>query len=118
MEDQHPTAIHWEGNSKAVLSDFPAEVKATLGYSLRRLQNGQTPTCDTRAMSSIGSGVWELKTDDARTWYRLLYLSKIGNVIYVLHAFEKASTKTSQRDIDTAKARLKEVRQRIREQKG
>jgi phage-related protein len=109
--------IHWEGDSKDVLSGFPFDVKLTLGYSLRRLQNGELPACDTRSMSSIGSGVWELKTDDERTWYRLLYLTRIGNTLYVLHCFEKDSAKTDKRDINIAKQRLSDVLQRIQDQK-
>lgn len=110
--------IHWEGNSKEILSDFPLEVKSTFGYSLRRLQNGELPLCSVRAMGSVGKGVWELKTDDARTWYRLMYLTKIEGIIYVLHAFEKDSARTDRRDIEIARDRLKSVLQRIRDRKG
>ena len=108
--------IAWEGDSKEVLSAFPSEVKGTLGFSLRRLQKGELPRCGVRPMASVGKGVWELKTDDARTWYRVLYLSQIHGVIYVLHAFEKDSAKTDRRDIEIAKDRLKAVHQRLREE--
>jgi phage-related protein len=81
----------------------------------RRLQNGELPTCDTRSMPAIGKGVWELKESDERAWYRVLYLSKVRDVIYVLHCFEKESRKTDKRDIATARSRLKQVLQRIRE---
>ena len=109
------TEIAWEGDSKEVLSAFPAEVKSTFGFSLRRLQQGELPRCAVRPMASVGKGVWELKTDDARTWYRVMYLSQIRGVIYVLHAFEKDSTKTDRRDVEIAKDRLKVVQQRLRE---
>ncbi len=46
-----------------------------------------------------------------------MYLSVIDNVIHILHCFEKDSRKTDRRDIETAKARLKEVRQRLRAQR-
>jgi phage-related protein len=68
-------------------------------------------------MRSIGAGVYELKEADERTWYRAIYLSRIGNVIYVLHCFEKDSRKTDRRDIEIAGQRLKLVRQRIQEQR-
>jgi phage-related protein len=38
--------------------------------------------------------VSELKKADERAWYRAIYLSKVGNTIYVLHCFEKKSRKT------------------------
>lgn len=112
-KDRKPADIHWEGDSKEILSGFPRDVKLSLGYSLRRLQNGESPTCDVRSMSSIGKGVWELKESDERTWYRVVYLSRIGNVIYVLHCFEKETRKTDKRDIATARSRLKQVLMRI-----
>jgi phage-related protein len=109
--------LHFEGDSLEVLSHFPDEVKRALGFSLRQLQVGREPTSQTRNMNSIGSGVYELKEADERAWYRAIYLSKVGNAIYVLHCFEKESRKTDRRDIEVARLRLKFVRQRIREQK-
>lgn len=108
-----PAEIHWEGDSKEVLSGFPRAVKLSLGYSLRRLQNGEFPACDARSMPSLGKGVWELKEADERTWYRAIYLSRSRNVIYVLHCFEKDRRKTDPRDIATARSRLKQVLKRI-----
>jgi phage-related protein len=116
--DAAPTNIAWEGDSKDVLSRFPAEVKSTLGFSLRQVQNGRLPRCEHRPMPSVGKGVWELKDGDARTWYRVMYLARINNIIHVLHCFEKDSRKTDRRDIAVAKTRLSEVQQRLREQKN
>ena len=59
-----------------------------------------------RRMESIGKGVWELKTADERTWYRVIYLTRIGDALYVLHAFEKSSRKTDRRDLEIAKSRI------------
>jgi phage-related protein len=101
-----------------VLSGFPDEVKRALGFSLRQLQIGREPTSQTRSMSSIGSGVYELKEADERAWYRAIYLSKVGNTIYVLHCFEKESRKTDRRDIEVAGQRLKVVKQRMQEQRA
>ena len=47
----------------------------------------------------------------------VVYLSKIGSVIYVLHCFEKESRKTDKRDIATARVRLKQVLKRTQEEK-
>ena len=110
--------IHWEGDSKEVLSGFPSDVKLGLGYSLRRLHNGEFPACETRSMPSIGKGVWELKESDERAWYRVVYLTKIGGVIHVLYCFEKESRRTDKRDVATARARLKQVLNRIQGDKN
>ena len=109
--------IHWEGDSKGVLASFPEQVRGDLGFALYELQQGREPAIETRRMESIGAGVFELKEADERTWYRVLYLSKIDNVIYVLQCFEKQSRKTDKRDLNLAKERLSRVRQRIQEQK-
>jgi predicted XRE-type DNA-binding protein/putative component of toxin-antitoxin plasmid stabilization module len=69
-------------------------------------------------LSSVGTGVWELKEGDSRTWYRIMYLARIENVVHVLHCFEKDSRKTDRRDIQTARARLSHALQRIKERKG
>jgi phage-related protein len=110
--------LHFEGDSLEVLSSFPDQVKRVLGFSLRQLQIGREPTSQTRSMSSIGSGVFELKEADERAWYRAIYLSKVGNTIYVLHCFEKESRKTDRRDIEVASQRFKLVRQRFQEQRS
>jgi phage-related protein len=108
--------IGWEGDSKDVLSAFPEDAKQNLGFQLRLLQQGQQPT-DYRPMSSIGPGVFELRDQDERAWYRLIYLSRVRDVIHVLHCFEKKSRETPVKEIGTARKRLKAVRERITEEK-
>jgi len=67
-ENPQPSAeVHFEGDSLEVLAAFPSEVKQALGFALRQLQIGREPTCQTRNMSSIGPGVYELKEADERT---------------------------------------------------
>jgi phage-related protein len=117
-EEPEQAELHFEGDSLEVLSRFPDEIKRALGFSLRQLQIGRQPSSPTRSMRSIGPGVFELKEADERTWYRTIYLSKLGNVIHVLHCFEKDSRKTDQRDIEIARNRLKMVRRRLEEQKN
>ncbi len=118
-DDQEAIAnISWEGDSKDVLAGFPDDIRADLGYSLWELQCGAMPSSGTRRMQSIGPGVYELKEADERAWYRVVYLSKIGDTIYVLHCFEKRSRKTDSRDLATAKTRLASVKQRLQEQRA
>jgi phage-related protein len=116
-DSQEAAELHFEGDSLEVLSGFPDEVKRALGFSLRQLQIGREPTSQTRNMSSIGPGVYELKEANERAWYRAIYLSKVDNRIYVLHCFEKKSRKTDRRDIEVARQRLKLVGQRLQEQR-
>jgi phage-related protein len=117
-EEPQQVELHFEGDSLEILSSFPDEIKRAFGFSLRQLQLGRPPTSATRSMASIGPGVFELKEADERTWYRTICLSKVGNVIHVIHCFEKDSRKTDRRDIEIARKRLKMVRQRVGEQKS
>jgi len=109
-------AIAWEGDSLNVISGFPNEVKQNLGYQLRLLQKGERPT-DYRPVTSIGSGVFELRDEDERAWYRVIYLSRIKDVIHVLHCFEKKSREIPKNDIQVAQQRLKAGKARIAEER-
>jgi|SRR5580704_11418209 phage-related protein len=108
--------IAWEGDSKEVISSFPSTAKSNLGFDLRLLQQGQEPT-DYRPMSSVGPGVFELRDQDERAWYRVIYLSRVRDVIHVLHCFEKKSRETPMKEINTARRRLKAVRARMMQEK-
>ena len=108
--------VAWEGGSREVLSAFPEGVKQNLGFELWRLQQGIKPG-DYRPLPSIGTGVFELRDQDERAWYRVVYLSRINDVIYVLHCFEKKSREMPRKEFEKAKQRLKAVRARLAEEK-
>jgi len=83
---------------------------------LRLLQQGQQPT-DYRPMSTVGPGVFELRDQDERAWCRVIYLSRVRDVVHVLHCFEKKSRETPTREINTARRRLKAVKERMAEER-
>lgn|SRR5208282_1666019 len=93
-------AVAWEGDSKETLQSFPEDVRQNFGFQLWQLQQGERPS-DYRPLPSIGSGVFELRDQDERAWYRVVYLSRVDDVIYVPHCFEKRAArcrgKTSRR---------------------
>ncbi len=68
-------------------------------------------------MPSVAAGVFELKDDDENKWYRLVYLARIKDTIYVLHCFEKDTAKTEKRDLAIAEKRWKQVQERLREER-
>jgi phage-related protein len=109
-------AIAWEGDSKDVISSFPDGVKENLGFQLRLLQQGEQPT-NYRPVTSIGPGVFELRDEDKRAWYRVIYLSRIHDVIHVLHCFEKKGREIPRNDFNLAQQRLRAVQVRIREER-
>jgi phage-related protein len=66
---------------------------------------------DWKPMREIGVGVCEIRVHTA-VEHRLVYVARFEEAVYVLHAFEKRSRKTSSRDIEIARRRLAEVLQR------
>jgi phage-related protein len=105
------------GDSRQVLRDWPEEIRASVGQSLRLLQQGLPGALDIRPMQSIGKSVFELKDADERAWYRVIYLARIEDRIYILDCFTKSSRKTARNDLDTAKTRLAHVQQQLREER-
>ena len=65
---------------------------------------------DSKTMPSVGTGVREIRIRQASGPYRIIYLTTIGDVVHVLHAFQKKTQATAKRDIDLAKVRLKQIR--------
>ena len=105
--------VEWEGDSREVVRTFPSQARLNLGADLRRLQQGKDPE-NWCPMPSIAPGVGELKDQDEKTWYRVIYYTKVKGMIYVLHAFEKTSRKTEKRNRRTAEQRLKALLSRLR----
>lgn len=104
--------VVWEGNSREILQSFPEGARENLGFDLWRLQQGERPG-DYRPVPSIGVGVFELRDQDERAWYRIVYLSRTSDVIYVLHCFEKKGREILRREFEVAKQRLKNVKARL-----
>ena len=58
-------------------------------------------------MSTVGAGAGEIRINDEAGIYRVIYVAKFEDAVYVLHAFEKKTRKTRKADIALAKARYK-----------
>ena len=57
-------------------------------------------------MQSVGPGVREIRVQTALE-HRVLYVAKFAEAVYVLHAFEKGTRKTPQRDVELARQRYR-----------
>jgi len=86
------------------------------GFELWQLQQGERPL-NYRPLPSVGSGVFELRDQDERGWYRVVYLSRIADVIYVLHCFEKKSREMPGKDFQKSKQRFRAVKARLAQEK-
>jgi len=107
MEKEKP--IYWVGSSLKDLLALPNEVKKDAGYQLHRVQNGLEPE-NWKPFQEVGSGVKEIRVYDENGAFRVMYVAKFSERIYVLHAFQKKTQKTNQNDINIAKARYKAIK--------
>ena len=89
------------------LRNFPDEARRAAGFELRAVQNGLEPS-DWKPMHVIGSGVKEIRIRVLGEW-RVIYVTKLRDAVYVLHAFQKKARKASQHDIDLARQRYRQI---------
>ena len=104
--------IEFLGTSLKSVREFPALAKREAGYQLDRVQHGLDPT-DWKPMKSIGQGVREIRIRQEGQ-YRVIYVTSFEEKVYVVHAFQKKTQKTSKQDLDAAKRAFKEVLERQR----
>jgi len=100
--------LEFLGDSKKSLKAFPAMAQSKLGFELKRVQAGLQPR-DSKPMKSIGAGVEEIRTWVESGTYRVIYIARRPEAVYVLHAFQKKSQVTSQSDLELARKRLTEL---------
>lgn len=84
--------IDWRGSSLEDLKGFTDDAKRTAGFELNKVQNGHEPT-DWKPISDWGAGVAEIRIRDIDGIYRVVYVAKFEEKIYVLHCFQKKNTK-------------------------
>ncbi len=107
MEPQKKPVI-FLGSTLDNLRDFPEDARTDCGYQLDKVQSGEQPD-DFKPMVAVGKGVEEIRVRDDNGIYRVIYAARVEEAVYVLHAFQKKTEKTSQKDIDLAKMRFKEM---------
>lgn len=72
------------------------------------MQNGLESE-DFKPMSAVGSGVQEVRIKDEAGIFRVLYIAKFEDAVYVLHCFRKKSERTAKSDLDLASKRYAEL---------
>jgi phage-related protein len=102
------------GSSLKDLTAFPLPARRVTGHALRLAQQGARHA-DARPMHGFGSAqVLEIPVDHATDTYRTMYTVSLGDVVYVLHAFQKKSTqgsKTPRRHLETIARRLAQAQE-------
>jgi phage-related protein len=99
--------VVWLADSKEQLSRFPDAARTVAGFELWEVQQGNEPS-DSKPMPSVGLGVKEIRVRVGGA-YRVIYLAKFAEAVYVLHAFQKKAQKTPKPDINLARTRFREL---------
>ena len=97
----------WLGSSRRDIRTFPPPARRVAGFQLLRVQQGLEPN-DWKPMASIGAGVQEIRIH-TETEYRVCYIARFLEGVYVLHVFEKRTKKTTRSDIELARTRYREL---------
>ena len=91
-------------STREEMRSFPDEVRREAGFQLDRVQRGLAPR-SFDALPEIGSGVMEIKIDEGGDTYRVVYVAKFEEAVYILDAFQKKSPR--------GKRLPKDVRERL-----
>jgi len=118
---QELRSLRWIGSAKKDLLAMPDEVQQVFGFALFNAQIGSLHP-SAKPLKGFGSaGILEIVEDRRGNAYRAVYTVRFANAVYVLHCFQKKSTRgieTSKRDLDLIRERLKEAEARSREVEG
>lgn len=106
MDDEKE--IRWVGSAYNDLLTFPSEPRREAGFQLGKVQAGLDPA-DWKPFDEIGAGVKEIRIRDSSGIYRVIYVAKFEEAIYVLHCFQKKTQATSKKDKAIAGARYRAV---------
>jgi phage-related protein len=102
--------LQWVGSAKKDLLAMPDDVKDVFGFALHLAQVGKKHDQAKPLKGFGGAGVLEVVEDHIGDTFRAVYTVKLANAVYVLHCFQKKSTRgieTPKPDIDLIRERLK-----------
>ena len=97
--------LKFMGSILVDLANFPEAAKKAAGFELWQVQVGAMPS-DFKPMPAVGAGAYEVRIKVQGQW-RVIYVAKQEDAVYVLHCFHKTTPKTAKRDIDLAAKRYK-----------
>lgn len=100
--------IRWVGSSYDDLRAFPSSARKEAGFQLGKVQAGLDPS-DWKPFDDVGPGTKEIRIKEASGIFRVLFVAKFDEAVYVLHCFRKKTQATSKRDKDIAEARYRAV---------
>ena len=113
--------VRWIGTSLRDLRSFPSSVRREIGHAVFTAQEGKTDPAAKPLKGFGGASVMEIVASHHGNAWRAVYTVRFQNAIYVLHAFQKKSTKgiaTPTREIELIRQRLAEAERDHRERQN
>jgi phage-related protein len=104
----HFKPVEFRGSALEDLRAFPNAARREAGHQLDQVQHGREPD-DWKPMNTVGRGVREIRIRDAAGAFRMLYVAKFEDAVYVLHCFQKKTQKTNKADLDLAGQRYRDL---------
>ena len=101
--------LKFVGSSLSDLRAFPAEARRPAGFELWQVQCGLMPS-DFKPLLGVGPGAYEIRVHVEGEW-RVIYVAKFSDNVYVLHAFQKKTRKTRKEDIELANRRYRQIKE-------
>ena len=108
--------LSWLADSRSTVKSFPTGVQDDIGFALYVAQLAEM-NAKAKPLHGLGGGVMEIAASDESGTYRAVYTVSIGDVIYVIHAFQKkskAGIATPQSEIELVRQRLKQLRSEVK----
>jgi phage-related protein len=116
-----PKPVRWIGPSLRDLRSFPQAVRIDIGHALFAAQKGETDPAAKPLKGFGGASVLEIVASHHGDAWRAVYTVRFQDAVYVLHVFQKKSTKgiaTPTREIQLIKQRLAEAERDHRERQN
>jgi phage-related protein len=88
--------VEFRGSALEDLRAFPETARRAAGYQLDQVQHGREPD-DWKPMNTVGRGVREIRIRDAAGAFRVLYVAKFEDAVYVLHVSRRRPRKPAKR---------------------
>ncbi len=90
----------WVGSTYRDVTDervFPIAARRQAGHQLSNIQMGLDPD-RWKPFDDVGPGAKEIVIDLDDGWYRVMYVAKFAEAVYVLHCFKKKTNTTIDKD--------------------
>lgn len=113
--------VRWMGAALRDLRTFPRAVRLEIGRALFAAQEGKTDPAAKPLKGFGGASVLEIAVPHHGNAWRAVYTVRFLDAVYVLHVFQKKSTKgiaTPSRVIDLIRQRLSDAEQDYRKRQN